>query len=189
MAFIAGIDIGGTRTRCALARKDRPHEIYRKTSVAPPKQGSSVVLEVVEDMIRGSLWEKSRYAQSSLFTLSLLAKLSIVTGARIQLSLTDLSSNVRDDCTRPWIIRCACYSVSGSPTTQLQVLAFLLGRRFGIRAHIPYELWTKPTLEHPIEDDQVHLKETTVTLGHYPTESKLIDKHHASKPLDSNLRI
>ena len=55
MAFIAGIDIGGTRTRCALARKDQPHEICRKASVATPQQGPSVVLDVVEDMIRGRL--------------------------------------------------------------------------------------------------------------------------------------
>ena len=55
MAFIAGIDIGGTRTRCALARKDKPHEVYRKTSVATPQQGPDAVLDVVEDMIRDSL--------------------------------------------------------------------------------------------------------------------------------------
>ena len=55
MAFIAGIDIGGTRTRCALARKDKPHEVYRKSSVATPQQGPSVVLDVVEDMIRDGL--------------------------------------------------------------------------------------------------------------------------------------
>ena len=55
MAFIAGIDIGGTRTRCALARTDKPHEIYRKTSVATPQQGPDVVLDVVEDILRDKL--------------------------------------------------------------------------------------------------------------------------------------
>ncbi|MXZ05627.1 MAG: ROK family protein [Rhodothermaceae bacterium] len=51
MAFIAGIDIGGTRTRCALARRGKPHEIYRKTSVATPQQGPDAVLDIVEDII------------------------------------------------------------------------------------------------------------------------------------------
>ena len=55
MAFIAGIDIGGTRTRCALARTDKPHEIYRKTSVATPRQGPDAVLDVAEDIIRDKL--------------------------------------------------------------------------------------------------------------------------------------
>ncbi len=55
MAFIAGIDIGGTRTRCALARKDKPHQIWRKASVATPQQGPGAVLDVVEDIIRDRL--------------------------------------------------------------------------------------------------------------------------------------
>lgn len=55
MAFIAGIDIGGTRTRCALARRDKSLEILRKTSVATPQQGPDEVLDVVEDIIRDKL--------------------------------------------------------------------------------------------------------------------------------------
>ncbi|MCY4673246.1 MAG: ROK family protein [Bacteroidetes bacterium] len=55
MTLIAGIDIGGTRTRCALARKDKPHEIYRRISVATPQQGPDAVLDAVEDMIRDKL--------------------------------------------------------------------------------------------------------------------------------------
>ena len=55
MAFIAGIDIGGTRTRCALARTDKPHEVYLKTSVATPQEGPDAVLDVVEDIIREKL--------------------------------------------------------------------------------------------------------------------------------------
>ena len=58
MAFIAGIDIGGTRTRCALARRDKPHEITRKTSVATPQEGPDAVLDVVEDIIRDKLGAK-----------------------------------------------------------------------------------------------------------------------------------
>ena len=55
MAFIAGIDIGGTQTRCALARRSKPREIYRKTSVATPQQGPDAVLDLVEDIIRDKL--------------------------------------------------------------------------------------------------------------------------------------
>ena len=55
MAFIAGIDIGGTRTRCALAHRGKPHEIYRKTSVATPQQGPGAVVDVVENLIRDKL--------------------------------------------------------------------------------------------------------------------------------------
>ncbi|MDE2827117.1 MAG: ROK family protein [Bacteroidota bacterium] len=55
MAFIAGIDIGGTRTRCALARRDKPHEVYLKTSVATPQEGPDAVLDVVEGIIREKL--------------------------------------------------------------------------------------------------------------------------------------
>ena len=55
MAFIAGIDIGGTRTRCALAHRGKPHEIYCKTSVATPQQGPDAVLDIVEDIIRDKL--------------------------------------------------------------------------------------------------------------------------------------
>ena len=55
MAFIAGIDIGGTRTRCALAFRGKPHEIYRKASAATPQQGPDAVLELVEDIIRDKL--------------------------------------------------------------------------------------------------------------------------------------
>jgi glucokinase len=55
MAFIAGIDIGGTQTRCALARRDKPHEVYRKTSVATPQQGPAAVLDLVEDIFRDKL--------------------------------------------------------------------------------------------------------------------------------------
>ena len=55
MAFLAGIDIGGTRTRCALARSGKPHEICRKTSVATPQQGPDAVLDIVEDIIRDKL--------------------------------------------------------------------------------------------------------------------------------------
>jgi len=55
MAFIAGIDIGGTRTRCALARRDKPHEITRKASVATPQQGPGAVLDLVEYIIRDKL--------------------------------------------------------------------------------------------------------------------------------------
>ncbi|MDE2672187.1 MAG: ROK family protein [Bacteroidota bacterium] len=55
MAFIAGIDIGGTRTRCALAHTGKPHEIYRKTSVATPQQGPDAVLDIVEDILRDKL--------------------------------------------------------------------------------------------------------------------------------------
>lgn len=55
MAFIVGIDIGGTRTRCALALRDKPHEILCKTSVATPQQGPAAVLDLVEDIIRDKL--------------------------------------------------------------------------------------------------------------------------------------
>ena len=55
MAFIAGIDIGGSRTRCALARRGKPYEICRKTSVATPQHGPDAVLDVVEDIIRDNL--------------------------------------------------------------------------------------------------------------------------------------
>ena len=58
MAFIAGIDIGGTRTRCALARRDKPHELTRKASVATPQEGPDAVLDVVEDIIRDQLGTK-----------------------------------------------------------------------------------------------------------------------------------
>ena len=55
MAFIAGIDIGGTRTRCALARRDKPLEICRKVSVATPQQGPDAVIDLVEHIIRDKL--------------------------------------------------------------------------------------------------------------------------------------
>ena len=55
MAFIAGIDIGGTRTRCALARRGKPHEICRKASAATPQEGPDAVLDLVEDIIRDKL--------------------------------------------------------------------------------------------------------------------------------------
>ena len=55
MAFVAGIDVGGTRTRCALARRDKPHKITRKASVATPQQGPDAVLDLVEDIIRDKL--------------------------------------------------------------------------------------------------------------------------------------
>ena len=55
MEIIAGIDIGGTRTRCALARRNKPHEITRKALVATPQQGPDAVLDLVEDIIRDKL--------------------------------------------------------------------------------------------------------------------------------------
>ena len=55
MTLIAGIDIGGTQTRCALAHKGSPQEICYRASTATPQQGPEAVLDVAVDLIRDGL--------------------------------------------------------------------------------------------------------------------------------------
>lgn len=55
MTLIAGIDIGGTRTRCAVAHKGNPQEICYRASAATPQQGPEAVLDVAVGLIRDGL--------------------------------------------------------------------------------------------------------------------------------------
>jgi len=55
MIRIAGIDIGGTQTRCAIARKDHPQEISYRISVPTPQEGPDAVLDMVADLIHDGL--------------------------------------------------------------------------------------------------------------------------------------
>ncbi len=55
MKLIAGIDIGGTRIRCALAKKDNPQDICFRSSASTPQRGPGVVLDVATGLIRQGL--------------------------------------------------------------------------------------------------------------------------------------
>ncbi len=55
MTLIAGIDIGGTQTRCALAHKGRPQEIFYRASAPTPQQGHESVLDVALGLIHDGL--------------------------------------------------------------------------------------------------------------------------------------
>ncbi len=58
MTLIAGIDIGGTQTRCAIAEKNRPQEISFRTSFPTPQQGPDSVLDIAVDLILSELENK-----------------------------------------------------------------------------------------------------------------------------------
>ncbi len=55
MTLIAGIDIGGTQTRCAIAEKNRPQEISFRTSFPTPQQGPESVLDHAVGLILNEL--------------------------------------------------------------------------------------------------------------------------------------
>ena len=55
MTWIAGIDIGGTRTRCAIAKKGHPEEITHRISVPTPQEGPDAVLDLAVKLIHKGL--------------------------------------------------------------------------------------------------------------------------------------
>ena len=52
---IVGVDIGGTQTRCAIAKKDQPQEICWRISRPTPQEGPDSVLDMVISLIREGL--------------------------------------------------------------------------------------------------------------------------------------
>ncbi|MCY4158148.1 MAG: ROK family protein [Bacteroidetes bacterium] len=62
MALIAGIDIGGTQTRCAIARKGYSQEITYRVSAPTPQEGPDAVLDLVADLVRDGLAPTDRLA-------------------------------------------------------------------------------------------------------------------------------
>ena len=55
MAFIAGIDIGGTQTRCAIAKKDHPLQICSRIAIPTPQDGPDPVLDAITELLLGQL--------------------------------------------------------------------------------------------------------------------------------------
>ncbi len=55
MAFVAGFDIGGTHTRCAVAAHNAPHEILASQVEATPRQGVASVLDCAEHLLHRCL--------------------------------------------------------------------------------------------------------------------------------------
>ncbi len=55
MNRIAGIDIGGTQTRCAIASEDDPRQIIFQTSAPSPQQGPDAVLDLAAKLINDGI--------------------------------------------------------------------------------------------------------------------------------------
>jgi len=55
MNRIAGVDIGGTQTRCAIASEDDPRNIIYKISASTPQDGPDAVLDLVAQLLREGL--------------------------------------------------------------------------------------------------------------------------------------
>jgi len=55
MKRLAGIDIGGTKTRCAISSEEDPFELIYRASVETPQQGPDAVLDIVTELLLDGL--------------------------------------------------------------------------------------------------------------------------------------